>query len=306
MPADGHGHAHHHAVDADADARRLGLALALILGLMAVEVAVGLAASSLALLSDAAHLLTDAAALALSLVAARLALRPARGAMTFGLRRAEVLSAQVNGLSLGLLAILVVIEAIRRLIDPSAVDAVPVLVVALVGAAVNVVAAKVIAGSQRRSLNVEGSLKHIVTDLYAFLGTAIAAVVILLTGVDRADPIASLLVAGLMLHASYGLLTASGRVFLEAAPAGLDPTDVGHALVAVPGVVEVHDLHVWEVTTGFPALSAHVLVGPDTDCHAVRLALETVLHDRFALHHTTLQVDHERDTLLGIAVPERL
>jgi cobalt-zinc-cadmium efflux system protein len=130
-------------------------------------------------------------------------------------------------------------------------------------------------------------------------------VVILLTGFERADPLVSLLVAGLMVRSGYGLVKASARVFLEAAPEGLDPDTIGRALVREPGVVEVHDLHVWEITSGFPALSAHVLVGTENDCHAARRGLERMLHDEFDLHHTTLQVDHQGSDLLAIDMPER-
>jgi cobalt-zinc-cadmium efflux system protein len=294
-----HAHAHHHH-GSQADAGRLTLALGLIVGFMAVEVVAGIVAGSLALLSDAAHMLTDAAALGLSLVAARLAARPARGVMTYGLGRAEILSAQANGVTLLVLAAFVAYEGVRRLVSPPDVDASVVLAVAVAGVAVNLLAAGVLGGTERRSLNIEGSLQHVLTDLYAFLGTAVAAIVILATGFDRADPIASLAIAALMVRSGYLLVRASGRVFLEAAPEGLDPTAIGTALARQAGVVEVHDLHVWEVTSGFPALSAHVLVGRDTDCHAARVRLESLLHDEFDLHHTTLQVDHEGGELLQI------
>jgi cobalt-zinc-cadmium efflux system protein len=286
-------HVHAHPVRAGGDRRALSIALALILGFMVAEVAVGILADSLALISDAGHMLTDAAAIALSLVAARLALRPAEGAMTFGLGRAEILSAQVNGITLLVLAVLITWEAIQRLSSPLSVDAGPVLVVALAGVAVNLLAARILAGAGRESLNVEGSFRHVVTDLYAFIATALAAVVILATGFDRADAIASLFVAALMLYSAYALLRASGRIFLEAAPEGVDVPAIGNALAAEPYVVQVHDLHVWEVTSGFPALSAHVVVERDCDCHAVRASLESLLDDRFDLHHTTLQVEHE-------------
>jgi cobalt-zinc-cadmium efflux system protein len=295
-----HGHGHEHRVSASADVRKLALALALIVGFMAVEVVAGIVAGSLALLSDAAHMLTDAAAIGLSLVAARLAARPARGPMTYGLGRAEILSAQANGVTLLVLAAFIAYEGIRRLVSPPDVDGALVLAVALAGIAVNAGAAWILGRAERRSLNVEGSFQHVVTDLYAFVGTAVAAVVILATGFDRADPIASLAIAALMVRSGYALVRSSGRIFLEAAPEGLDPEAVGTALAGQPGVVEVHDLHVWEVTSGFPALSAHVLVGRDTDCHAARLSLETLLHDRFGLHHTTLQVDHAGGELLQI------
>ncbi len=168
-----------------------------------------------------------------------------------------------------------------------------VLGVALAGIPVNLAAARILSTGHERSLNVEGSYRHILTDLFGFIATAVAAAVILATGFERADAIASLLIAGLMLWAACGLLKASARVFMEAAPAGLDPGEIGNALAAQPGVVQVHDLHVWEVTSGFPALSAHVVVRAGEDCHDRRRALQRVLEDRFHVHHTTLQVDHE-------------
>lgn len=284
--------AHAHGAGPDADARRLTAALALIVAFMAVEVAAAVLAHSLALLSDAGHMLTDAAAIGFSLLALRLAARPPSGAMTFGLRRMEVVSALANGVTLLLLAALIAYEAVRRLFAPPQVHGGLVLAVALAGIVVNLAAAWTLAGANRASLNVEGSFQHIVTDLYGFVGTAIAAGVILATGFQRADPIASLLIAGLMTRSGLALARDSGRVFLEAAPKGLDPQEIGRALVAEPGVVEVHDLHVWEVTSGFPALSAHVLVGADSDCHAVRRRIEAMLREHFALDHTTLQVDH--------------
>jgi cobalt-zinc-cadmium efflux system protein len=291
--SDAHVHDHfHHGREADQSA--LKTALALILAFMVAEVVAGVLASSLALLSDAAHMLTDAAALAISLAAARLATRPAKGAMTYGLGRVEILSAQANGVTLLVLGAVIVYEAIARLASPPDVRGGLVLIVALVGIVVNLAATAVLSrGSGERSLNVEGSYRHILTDLYGFIATAVAAIVILITGFVRADAIASLLIAGLMLHAAYGLLKASGRVFLEAAPAGVDPDEIGRALAAETDVIEVHDLHVWEVTSGFPALSAHVVVRAGSDCHALRRHLQRVLADRFDLHHTTLQVDHE-------------
>jgi cobalt-zinc-cadmium efflux system protein len=293
-------HAHGHAAS-PADAPRLRAALALIVAVLAGEVVAGIVAHSLALLSDAGHMLTDAGALAFSLVALRLAARPARGAMTFGFRRFEILSAQANGVTLLVVAGFVIYEAVHRLVDPPHVHAGLVLAVALGGALLNVLAAATLAGADRSSLNIEGSFQHVVTDLYGFIGTAIAAAVILSTGFERADPIASLAVAGLMIRSGATLVHASARVFLEAAPEELDPEQIGRALVAVPGVVEVHDLHVWEVSSGFPALSAHVLVAAHEDCHRARREMEAALHDRFGLEHTTLQVDHEGGELLEIA-----
>jgi cobalt-zinc-cadmium efflux system protein len=245
-------------------------------------------------------MLTDAAALTVALVALRLARRPAKGAMTYGLGRAEILSAQFNGATLLVLGALIVYEGVHRLLSPPQVDGTAVLIVALVGIVVNLSATARLSRAGRASLNVEGAFQHILTDLFAFIATAIAGAVIIATGFRRADGIASLTIAAVMLRAAYSLLRDSGRVFLEAAPKGLDPQHVGEAMVATPEVLEVHDLHVWAVASAFPALSAHVLVDADTDCHAVRRALEAMLLDRFALEHTTLQVDHRPRELLTI------
>jgi cobalt-zinc-cadmium efflux system protein len=295
-----HGHSH---APADASAGRLKIALALLVGLMAVEVVAGVLAHSLALLSDAAHMLTDAGALALALVAIRLAARPAGGALTDGLKRTEILSAQFNGATLLVLGLLIVYEGVRRLVHPPSVEGLVVFVVALVGVAVNIVATVVLHGADRRSLNVEGAFQHVLTDLVAFIATAIAGLFVLLFGWDRADGVASLFVAFVMLRAAWFLLRDSGRIFLEAAPKGIDVPALGAAMVAVDGVAEVHDLHVWEVTSGFPALSAHVLVGAHDDCHRARSDLELLLHERFGIEHTTLQVEHEGGDLLSIEVP---
>jgi cobalt-zinc-cadmium efflux system protein len=279
-------------VAADADSRKLTVALALILGFMLVEVVAGLLAGSLALLSDAGHMLTDAAAIGLSLIAIRLAARPAAGVMTYGLKRVEILSAQANGVALLVLGLLILFEGVRRLIDPPGVRGGLVLVVALVGVAVNLAATWTLAQANRRSLNVEGSYQHVLSDLYAFAATAVAGGVVLWTGWLRADPLASLLVAALMLRAAYGLLRDSGRIFLEASPSDLDPDEIGRSLVAQSCVAEVHDLHVWEISSGFTALTAHVLVSADCDCHATRKRLAEHLDERFGIGHATLQVDH--------------
>jgi cobalt-zinc-cadmium efflux system protein len=228
-----------------------------------------------------------------------LAGRPARGGYTYGLRRLEILSAQANGITLVLLAVWLAYEAIRRLITPHPVGGGLMLTVALVGVAVNVAAslllARANAASDRRSLNMEGAVAHVLTDLYAFAATAVAAIIILATGFSRADPIATLVVVALMLRAGSGLIRESGRIFLEAAPADIDPSALGAAMVARPHVAEVHDLHVWAITTGMPAASAHVLVEPRQDCHAVRADLEALLARDYGISHLTLQVDHCTD-----------
>jgi cobalt-zinc-cadmium efflux system protein len=296
MAAHAHGHDHpdhSHAPAADADRRWLGVALGLILAFMVVEVAAGLLADSLALLSDAAHMLTDAGSIALALFAAGLAARPPHGRYTFGFGRAEILSAQVNGAALLVLAGVIAWEGVQRLGDPPEVEGAIVLVIGLTGAAVNVGAAWALSRAERRSLNVEGARAHVLADLYASLGAALAGLLVLTAGFERADAIVALLVAALMVRSAFSLLSQSAGVLLEGAPRGLDPDAIGHALAAHPGVREVHDLHVWEVTSGFPALSAHVLVPAGEDCHARRAELERLLAERFGLTHTTLQVEHE-------------
>jgi cobalt-zinc-cadmium efflux system protein len=296
-----HDHSHHgHGGNADTEVRPLAIALALIVAFMAAEVVVAIAAHSLALLSDAAHMLIDAGALGLSVWAARLARRPPGGRMTFGFRRAEILSAQANGITLLLLGLVILVEGVRRLVSPPSVHGGLVFATAAVGAGVNVLALWQVARANRSNLNVEGSYRHLLTDLYAFGATAVAGLVILATGFDRADPIASLFVAASMLVAAWPLLRASGRVLLEAAPEGMSPEVIAAAVRAHAGVTNVHDLHVWEISSGFPALSAHVLVGQGEDCHAIRRELEATLHERFGIDHTTLQVEHAQDALLSI------
>jgi cobalt-zinc-cadmium efflux system protein len=305
------GHADHHHQRAGADMRSLRIALVLIASFMAVEIVAGLLASSLALLSDAAHMLTDVAALAIALLASRLARQPASGALTYGLGRAEILSAQANGMTMLVLGALIVYGAIRRLISPPVVHGGIVLAVALAGIAVNLLVARMLHGGGRaRSLNVEGTYRHIVTDLYGFVATAVAAVVIITASLMRADPIASLLIAAVMLVGGYSLLRASIRVVMEAAPEGVDPELIGNVLAAQRGVVEVHDLHIWEVTSGFPALSAHIVVDADRDCHELRRGLSRLLRERFDITHSTLQVEHARAEqppiqIQAISSPER-
>jgi cobalt-zinc-cadmium efflux system protein len=290
------GHTHVHTDDT----RRLTLALGLILGLMVVEVVAGILADSLALLSDAAHMLTDAGAIGLALFAAGLARQPARGGFTFGFRRAEILSAQLNGATLVALAVVIVIEGIGRIVDPPDVDGGVVLVVALAGIAVNLAATMVLAGAERRSLNVEGAFQHVLTDLFAFVATAVAGAVVLATDFAEADGIAALVVAALMLRSGFALLRESGRVLLEASPRDLDPEEIGRVLAAQNHVVEVHDLHVWEVTSGFPAISAHVTVGAGCDTQAHRRELAELLSERFGVTHSTLQVETRHEGPLTI------
>ncbi|HEY2218092.1 MAG TPA: cation diffusion facilitator family transporter [Gaiellaceae bacterium] len=295
-----HGHEGHVHLREDADARRIVRALALIVLFMAAEVVAGILSHSLALISDAAHMLTDAGALLLSIAVLRLVRRPAAGNVTFGLRRLEALSAQANAALLLVLAGLIVYGAIRRLVTPPSPDGVTMVVVAAVGVVVVLLATRELAQANRESLNIEGAFRHLLTDVFAFVATAVAGAVIILTGFNRADGIAALAIAAVMIRTGFGLLRTSGRVLLEMAPERVDVEDVGRELARFPQVTEVHDLHVWEIGAGFPALSAHVLVDPDADCHAIRRELERILHERFSIEHTTLQVDHAQAELLQI------
>ena len=262
---------------------------------MAAEVVAGILANSLALLSDAAHMVVDAAALLLSLVVIRLVTRPAGGNLTFGLRRSEILSAQANGITLLILAGLIVYGGIQRLISPPQPEGTVILLVALAGIVVNLAATWQLGKANRRSMNIEGSFQHLFTDLIAFVATAIGGAIIIATGWVRADPVAALIVAAIMLRAAYGLLRDSGRVLLEIAPEGMSVEEIGRALAAHAGVREVHDLHVWAIGSDLPSLSAHVLVEPGADCHGIRRELERLLEQHFEIEHSTLQVDHEQD-----------
>lgn len=287
------GHSHSAGVDAD---RRLLWGALVLLGLFMVgEVAAALVSGSLALLSDAGHMLSDVGAIAAALWAIRLGARPARGAWTFGWKRAEILSAAGNGVTLLVVAGIVAVEAVRRLVDPPAVEGAPVLVVALVGVVVNLAAAWLLARANRSSLNVRGAYQHILTDLYGFIGTAVAAVLILTVGWTRADPVASLLVVVLMVHAAWGLLRDSAHVLLEAAPKGMDLAEVRTHLLQVEHVHDVHDLHVWSVTSDLPTLSAHLVVDDACfrDGHAPQLldAVQECLHGHFDVEHSTFQLE---------------
>ncbi len=277
------------------DERLLLAALSLLAAFLIGELVAAVLAHSLALLSDAGHMATDVIALAAAVVAARLARRPAVGHWTFGLARAEILSAAINGITLVVVAAIVTVEAIRRLIHPATVGGTTVIVVASIGLAVNLVVASVLARAERRSLNVAGAIAHVMTDAYAFAATIVAGVVIVTTGWQRADPIASLVVVVLLLHAARGLIAASGRVLLEAAPTEVDLALVREHLMESPYVVDLHDLHVWTVTSGLPALSVHVVIAED--CFSTGRApvlldeLQACLAGHFDVEHSTFQLE---------------
>jgi len=277
------------------DERRLTIACALIAAFMVVEVVVAFLASSLALLADAGHMLTDAIALVMAIVALRLARRPAQGRWTFGYARAEVLSAAVNGVTLLVVAAVVLVEAIKRLAYPSDVAGTPLVVVASVGLGVSLVATLVLAGADRHSLNIAGAFAHIATDAAAFAATIIAGVVVLVSGARRADPVAALFVVVLMARAAWSLLRDSGHVLLEGAPANVDLTELRAHLMQTSYVVAVHDLHAWISGSRLPSVSAHVVI--DDACFADGRSpqlldeLQGCLAGHFDVEHSTFQLE---------------
>ena len=290
-----HAHGHAHGPGAGSDRKYLLTALALLTAFMLAEVISAVLSGSLALLSDAGHMLSDVGAIGGSLWAIALAARPPSGKWTYGWKRAEILSAAVNGITLLVVAGIVTVEAIGRLIHPPRVEGGLVIGVAVAGIAVNIAASGVLARANRSSLNVEGAFRHVLTDLYGFIGTVIAGIIIVTTGFTRADAIASLVVVVLMAKAAWELLRDSGRVLLEAAPEGMDLAEVHAHLAEVPHVLGVHDLHAWTVTSGLPALSAHVVIEDDCflDGHAPRLLdhLQACLAGHFDLEHSTFQLE---------------
>lgn len=275
--------------------------LVLTLAFTVVEVAGGFFTGSLALLADAGHMVSDVLAISLALVAVTLARRPTTARRSFGFQRAEILAAFVNGLALVVVGAWIVWEALQRLDDPPEILGGWMLVVALCGLAVNAVSAAILIRSEGESLNVDAALRHVLADLLGSAGVLVAALVVVLTGWRTIDPIVSIAIAGLVVASAWGVLRDSTAILMEQTPAGLDANAVAAAIVAVPGVTKVHDLHVWRITSGFDALSAHVLVGRGEDCHALRRDVERALAERFGITHTTLQVDHDAaDALVDV------
>lgn len=296
-----HGHHGHSHVDRDASRRALGLSLAFTVALGAVQVVGGVALGSLALLADAAHNVSDGAAIGLALAAAWLAGLPARGARTFGWKRAEVLAALVNALALIVVGALILWEAVQRIDDPPDVEGLGVIVLGAVGLVANGVPVWLMATrADRDNLNVRAALAHAAVDLAGSAAVVLAGVVILTTGFREADPILAAAVGVLVLGSAWGVLREALGILLESAPAGVDPERLGTTLAAVPGVVNVHDLHVWTITSGFPAVSAHVVVAPAADRDDVLHALQRVAADAYGIRHVTFQVDRDHAELLQI------
>lgn len=287
-----HGGGHDHG---QAGTRALAIVFALTAGFMVVEVIGGLLTGSLALLADAGHMLSDAVSLGVALFAVWLAAKPATPQRSFGYKRAEILAALFNGVTLVAISVWIFYEAYRRLSEPPEILGGPMLAVAVVGLLVNVAGATILSRSGGESLNVQGALRHVLADVAGSIGAIAASIVIITTGWVYADPLISALIGLLVLGSSWKLLRDSVNVLLEQAPRGLEVEKIGTSMVRTEGIEEVHDLHVWTITSGFPALAAHVLVGGDQDCHALRRNLEKLLANEFGIEHTTLQVDHVGD-----------
>jgi cobalt-zinc-cadmium efflux system protein len=290
-----HDHGHGQARDRSRDARALFAVLALTALFAVVEVVGGLVAGSLALLADAAHMLSDSASLALALAAIWLARRPAPARLSFGYRRAEILAALANGVALVAVAVWIIVEAVGRLSSPPDIDGTVTLAIGLAGLVVNTAGATILWRARSESLNMRAATLHVFADLLGSAGVVVAAILVLTMGWLRADPVIAIAIGMLVLGSSWRVLRESIAVLLEGTPEGIDAQAVGRRMAASPGVREVHDLHIWTITSGFPALSAHVLVGPDEECHARRRELARMLDTEFGLHHTTLQVEHSAE-----------
>ncbi len=294
----GEGHTHAGGAgetSAGTDRRALVVSLVLLAAFMAFEVGAAVASNSLVLLADAGHMLVDVGAIAGSLVAIHLAARPETRSHTYGMKRAEILAAAANAITLLIVSALVTWDAVVRLLHPSSVDGAVLIVVAAVGVAVNVVATSVMARANRRSLNIEGAYRHILTDLYGFAGTLIAGIIIVLWGIDRADAIASLVVVVLMLKAAVELLRPSLRILLEATPEDIDLIEVRQHLLELPEVESIHDLHAWTLTSSLPILTAHVVVTDEClntgEVGRVLDHLQECLAGHFDVEHSTLQFE---------------
>lgn len=293
----------HHLNSLRADnRRRLAVVLAITLVFTGVEVVGGLAAGSLALLADAAHMLSDNVALGAALVAVWLAARPSTPERSFGFQRLEVLAALLNGLLLVALAVWIFVEAVRRFSDPPEVLGGWVVAIAVVGLAVNLVAAAILERGAHGNLNMSGALRHVVADALGSVGVLVAGIVILTTGWRYADPLAGAVIAVLVLWSSWALLRDSVHILLEGTPRGLDARKLRERLEQMPSVIDVHDLHVWTITSGFTALSAHVLVAQGEDGHRCRRELEALLAREYGIEHTTLQVDHVRPAASVVSI----
>ncbi|HEX2496138.1 MAG TPA: cation diffusion facilitator family transporter [Gaiellaceae bacterium] len=274
--------------------RRLVLVLTITASFTVVEIVAGMLIGSLAVLADAAHMVSDNVAIAVALLALWFAQRPRTPAHSFGYQRAEVLAALLNGLTLAAVSLWIFYEAFSRLGDPPAVPGGWLLVIAAVGLAANLVSAAILERGAHDNLNVRGALRHVLADALGSVGVLAAGLILITTGWRYADLAAGALIGVLVLWSSWGLIRESVHILLEGTPRGIDAKALQDRLEGMPGVVDVHDLHVWTITSGFPALSAHVLVASGEDGHLRRRELERLLAEEYGIRHTTLQVDHVR------------
>ncbi len=308
MPAHSHGyehdgeHGHSHGLGGHATAtgkhrRRLVLVLAITLGVVVVQLVGAFVSRSLSLLADSGHMLTDATGVAIALIASLIAGLPATSKRTFGYLRVEVLAALVNGIVLGVIAVVIFVEAIRRFGQEVEVSSTPMIAAAVIGGLANLASLLILRSGQTESLNVRGAYLEVLGDLLGSVAVIVAGIIILLTGWNWVDQVASLLIAVIIVPRAYSLLREVVDVLLEASPRGLDLAAVRTHMLAVPGVVEVHDVHAWTITSGVPAFSAHVTVAESAweeyGYHAILDELKACLREHFHADHTTLQLEPE-------------
>lgn len=285
---------------------RLWLAAGLLAAFMVVEAVAALLTGSLALLSDAGHMFTDVLGIAMALAAITAAGRAATDSQrTFGLYRLEVLAALANAVLLTAVAVVVVVQAVRRFTDPPDVPAGSMLVVAIGGLLINIIAFLLLRSGAQESINVRGAYLEVVGDLLGSVGVIVAAVIIGTTGWSYADPIVAVVVALMILPRTFGLGRSAVRILVQAAPQHLDVAEVRDRLAAVPGVCDVHDLHVWTLTSGREAMSAHVVVAPGVAADRILDELHVILHARFGIDHTTIQIETEAPLLVQITPGRR-
>ena len=292
----GHAHSHHHHHDGGAGAanrRRLALTLGLAAVYMLAEAVGGWLTGSLALLADAGHMLSDSAALGLSLFAIWIAQRPPNPRRTWGYHRTEILAALANGATLFALAFWVLVEAVQRIRQPSPVDAPWMMGIAAGGLVVNLIGLRILSGGRSESLNVRGAWLHVLTDALGSVQAILAGALVWVYGWTWADPAASVLISLLVIYSAWHLLRETVGVLMEGTPAHIDLDQVRDTLAGLPGVTGVHDLHVWTITSGMDALSAHLVVRDGTSHRTLLSRVRGDLHDRFGIHHATVQIEPE-------------
>jgi cobalt-zinc-cadmium efflux system protein len=299
-----HAHTHDHATGRADTRRGLTIAFCVTSTILVLEAVGGWLTGSVALLADAGHMLTDAGALGIALLAAWVAGRPRSARRSFGYGRAEILAALGNGLLLGAVSVAIAFESFERLSEQPTVDAGPMLVIAVIGLAANGVSALVLSRADSHNLNVRAALLHVLGDALGSVAAIGAAVAILLFELYVFDAIAGLAIAALLVVSAVRLVREAADILLEGTPRGLSLTEIGERARELPGVRSIHDLHVWTVTSGFPAMSAHVDLEPGADAEEVRRAVHRLLHQESEIEHTTIQTEEFREPeLLSIEAP---